>query len=352
MRFRWLALLLAVANAHAVILYRTGDPNENTTPPSGANANSGWQYQGIWGGFLGTPIAPHFFISAAHIGNAGGSSFTFQNVTYRVTQDFFDPQSDLVIWRIAGEFPSFAPLYSRTDEVGQRIIAIGRGTRRGDPVTLNEVFKGWYWGAGDGVERWGENTVSSIYQVTPAWDLLRAEFNAGGLPNECHLSVGDSGGAAFIDDNGTWKLAGIHYSVDGDFSFTLSHESYFDAALVEMDGLYAGDHNSPAPFEPVTGPSALYPTRISTKLPWIAIMIAEAQIGFDAGAASLTYTKLVIPQSDLVYGMQQSSDLVNWQAATTSDQVLSTNASTEIVKSKITTGSAPALFLRLRAQRP
>ena len=97
-------LFLRLTSASAVILFRSGDPNENTTPPTGADANSGWQYEGAWGGFLGTPIAPHFFISAAHIGQAG-AVFIFQNIDYHVVGQNFDPQGDFVIWEVAEEFP-------------------------------------------------------------------------------------------------------------------------------------------------------------------------------------------------------------------------------------------------------
>src|SRR5438552_3750751 len=43
--------------AQAVILLSTDDPNYNTTEPTGRLAGSGWQYEGFWGSFLGTPIA-------------------------------------------------------------------------------------------------------------------------------------------------------------------------------------------------------------------------------------------------------------------------------------------------------
>ena len=62
-----LALLAAQLPARAVILFGTGDPTVNTTAPTGALADSGWQFEGDWIGFLGTAIAPQFFVSAKHI---------------------------------------------------------------------------------------------------------------------------------------------------------------------------------------------------------------------------------------------------------------------------------------------
>jgi len=94
-------------------LYRTGDATANTTAPGSLFPHNRWDYEGRWGGNLGTPIAPHFFISDAHIGQASGSNFTFKNANYTVVGGFYDPQSDLGIWQVVQTFPTFAPLYSR-----------------------------------------------------------------------------------------------------------------------------------------------------------------------------------------------------------------------------------------------
>ena len=54
-----LALSLAF-QAHAVILYATGDPEANTSAPTGDLVDSGWQWAGLWGSFMGTPIRLSF----------------------------------------------------------------------------------------------------------------------------------------------------------------------------------------------------------------------------------------------------------------------------------------------------
>ncbi|PYK66633.1 MAG: hypothetical protein DME45_12195 [Verrucomicrobia bacterium] len=69
-------MALDTTSAEAVILYRTGDSTANTTAPGLVAPHEGWDYEGNWGGFLGTAIAPHFFISATHISQAGGKVFT------------------------------------------------------------------------------------------------------------------------------------------------------------------------------------------------------------------------------------------------------------------------------------
>src|SRR6266852_1865597 len=64
--------------AVAVLFYSTADPAHNTTAPTGVLTNSGWQYQGLWGAYLGTPIAPKYFITAAHVGGSVGDRFRFR----------------------------------------------------------------------------------------------------------------------------------------------------------------------------------------------------------------------------------------------------------------------------------
>src|SRR5438445_12203876 len=102
--------LCVLQTAQAVILFGTGDPNANTSPPTGTLANSGWQYQGTWGGFLGTPIASNYFIAAKHVGNAGNNTFVFNGQSYSVIQEFDhpDPNVDLTIWKVQGSFPTYA----------------------------------------------------------------------------------------------------------------------------------------------------------------------------------------------------------------------------------------------------
>ena len=55
-------------SARAVVFYETADPDYNSTAPTAAYADSGWQYQGLFGGFLGTMISPQLFITATHVG--------------------------------------------------------------------------------------------------------------------------------------------------------------------------------------------------------------------------------------------------------------------------------------------
>jgi hypothetical protein len=220
----------------------TGDPNFNTTPPTGALADSGWQYQGQWGNFLGTPIASQYFVAAKHVGGSIGQEFIFDGVIYHTTAVFDDPNSDLRIWKVDGLFPRYAPLYTGSNELGGDMVMFGRGSQRGEQITstvlstnyvsatvdvrtlgltskqakqlypdanfkgnrmttvtaclvTNTMLNGWQWGTSDGVTRWGTQKATSAYDC-----FLIATFSPSSSPTACHLSGGDSSGADFIID--------------------------------------------------------------------------------------------------------------------------------------------------------
>ena len=134
----------------------------------------------------------------------------------------------------------------RMTKSGANLLArFGRGTQRGTAIFIDGNLHGWNWGGGDGVQRWGENLVSGIVSFGFDDDTLYATFDASGLPNESHLSVGDSGGGLFLDDGGVWKLAGIHYDVDGPFYIDASGDGAFIAALFDARGFYLSDGQIP-----------------------------------------------------------------------------------------------------------
>lgn len=267
--------LCATATVPAVIQLDTADPAANTATPGD---NSGWQYQGQWGGFLGTPIARDYFISAAHIGNAGNGVFTFHGEVFHTVTSYQDPASDLLIWKVDHPFSTYAPLFqpgSSTDtEVSREIRVFGRGTQRGAEVTLDGTLRGWGWGGGDGVERWGRNLVSAIVPADGAAPFLRMAFDSPGLPSEAHLSVGDSGGGLFILQNGLWRLAGINYGVD-DLYRMADASSVFYAAVFDARGFYF--RNDDGTFSLIAGsanvPTSFYSTRIASRLDWIRSIV-------------------------------------------------------------------------------
>ncbi len=372
-------LLAAVSNAGAVILFDTGDPSANTTAPTGALANSGWQYEGYWNGLIGTPIAPNFFIAAAHIGGSPGNIFVYLGVNYTTVQSYSVSGSDLLIWQVSGTFPSFAPLYTNQDEVGRGLIDFGRGTQRGSEIDLNGTARGWAWGASDGAQRWGQNTVTDVIPFA-GHDLLYSTFDEPGQPgngpNECHLSSGDSSGGMFVNDGNSWKLAGINYGVD-DLYTAADASTRFNAAIYDARGYYTTDDE--VTFTLITGadpvPTGFYCSRISSEIAWIESVIdpngdwngdgvpnllayalflnqppsngrGAVQVSAGSGSVSITYRKIT-GANNLQYQIQQSSDLVSWETVTTQDQVMETQGNVQTIQASVPMGNNGQLFLHV-----
>jgi hypothetical protein len=268
-----------VTPLRAVILYGTGDATANTTAPTGVLAGSGWQYEGQFGSFLGTVIASNYFVTAKHIGGSVGQAFIFSGVSYTTTAVFPDPSTDLQIWRVAGSFPIYAPLFSGPagNELNLALVVLGRGTQRGNPVGVgnDSHLGGWLWGVSDGAQRWGTNVVGSIYPDPFYGDLLRIPFDSNGGPNEAHLSVGDSGGAVFAFNTNTsnWELAGVNLAVDGPFSTSSSGANSFNAAMFDTTGLFVQGGSGAG--GPAPNPSAFYSTEIAARKGFIESVVMQ-----------------------------------------------------------------------------
>lgn len=285
-------------STEAVILYEQGgaapyDPAANTSAPTGALAGSGWQDEGTFDGFLGTAIAPNYFVTAAHFGGSVGDSFNFGGTSYTTTAVYRDPASDLQVWQVGGTLPTYAPLYSGGpgSEVNLSLVVFGKGTQRGAAYTLpNSQLGGWLWGPGDGVQRWGTNVVGSIETDPSFGPLLRAPFDASGGANEAQLSAGDSGGGVFIynPDAARWELAGVNLGVDGNFSASPDGSNPFTGALFNTTGLY--QQNGQGQWVAAVNPSAFYATEIAAHMAFLNSVIAVPEPAtWLAGVLSLAW---------------------------------------------------------------
>jgi hypothetical protein len=300
----------------AVLLYNTA--TRNTSAPTGTLNNSGWQYEGQFGGVLGTPISSDCFITAYHVGGTVGvSTFEIDNTVYQTTAEQKDPNSDLAIWTVSGTFsPSvIAPLWNDSvdgSEVNQQMVVFGRGTPRGSPVyvanqqvvpqnvTPSQVgpsaltnplstapvttqlpgthLAGWEWATSefDPPESWGQNSVAGIAYDNNNTAYLAYPFLENS--SSCMLSAGDSGGGVFVNDNGVWRLAGVNYGVDGPWQYT-ANGGTFDAAIFDASGLYLNDGNQPAIYVndgPPEKPAYSYSTQISPELGFINGVIDDS----------------------------------------------------------------------------
>lgn len=275
-------------DSRGVIFYSTGDPEHNTTAPGGAFSNSGWNLVGTWTGFQAVPIGPNHFIAARHIGGAIGEIFTLNGANYTTTAFFDDASSDLRIWQVSENFPSWAPLYRPTNEVSKPLVVFGRGVTRGSEIFANSNLRGWHWAASDGRLRWGTNTIASVVNGGSYWgELLYSTFDAAGGGEEVHLGTGDSSGPIFIHDGAKWALAGVAATVDAYFNTTNSG-SGFTAAIFDARGLYYSSNPPTSPWQLVGGPapvpSGFYATRISSRAAWIdSIVPPTADVPLFAG---------------------------------------------------------------------
>ncbi len=287
--------MAAVLPVKGVIFFATADPQHNTSPPTGALAGSGWDLQGD--AFPGVPIAPSFFITATHVGGKAGDVFAFHGAEYPMIARYDHPDADITIWKVNGTFPQYATLYPHNDELGKPLVVFGRGTERGEEVRLDGILKGWAWGKSDGILRWGENVVAGISDAdgkpttaTTKFELLRADFDPNGGPNEAHLSGGDSGGGVFIQDSdGLWKLAGINHAANFEYS-TTQFDQAIDAALFDESGYYEGEagkreYHPEAPS--LYQPGSFFATRLSTYASWIQNILAasDASIHLEEAAS-------------------------------------------------------------------
>ncbi len=230
---RIVAAMMLVGPAAAVTFLDTADPLHHTATPGD---NSGWQFEGQFRSFLGVPVGAFHFITAAHINGTVGEIFEFHGDLYTTVSEQVIPGTDLRIWKVDKAFPIYAPLSSGVNDIGATAMVIGRGKQRGAEVFLNSVLKGWNSGTADNMQRWGRNVIARV-EDSSLGQMLVCDFNKPGIVDECHLSVGDSGGGLWVLENGLWRLAGIHYAVDGALRVPPAGPEMGDAALFDAGGL-------------------------------------------------------------------------------------------------------------------
>jgi hypothetical protein len=263
-----LSTLALCTATRAVILFSTGDPTSHTMAPGGALSNSGWQYVGQFGtspdAYVGTAIGPHAFITAAHVTPGIGSTFTYNGVPYTVATTTGLANRDLVVVRVNGTLPSWAPIYNESVDgsllANKTGVIIGRGTQRGSAINVTTsrapegTLRGWNWGPIDSVQRWGTNVISDFSVVDPMTgaapnttkEYFRFGFDFNGLADEAIISNKDSGGGVFVQGaNGVWKSAGIVTAVEAGYRLSATGADsagaifdYRDLFIQANDGNY------------------------------------------------------------------------------------------------------------------
>jgi hypothetical protein len=265
--FVLLCASLPMPAARAVILYSSS--TRNTAAPRGSLANSGWQWEGIFGGFLGTVITKKYIITASHFNAPVGTSFDIAGTKHRTTDFWDDPNSDLRIYKCVGTFTSWAPLVKANLETNRVAMMIGRGTARGDEVMVNGHLNGWKWGDEDHVQSWGRNLINgTVDGGKDIGQMLRMDFDSNGVGYEGAYSRGDSGGGLFVKVGTKWLLAGVAFSADGPYSTSGDGANAFDASLFDRGGLWS-QSTGLVQDQPQNLPGASYASRVFSNLTWI-----------------------------------------------------------------------------------
>jgi hypothetical protein len=283
----WLAGMSAPSRAEIVLGGRNASGALDGSGTNKSPAPYGlYNYEGSFGSYLATPISPHYFVTAAHIGNGGGV-FAFNNgtsstTTYSVALAGTD--NDLAIWHVTGggAFSLYAPLFFGNNEVGEPLVSIGNGTTRGNPLTMNGTLAGWDVGRSFTNRSWQTNIVDAVYAPpSSSNDYLTFDFNrvadplTGTVinPDEGIFSGGDSGGATFVLDpaTGHYELAGINSDVDA-VSLTSGGPGQ-TIALFDARGFYTYDPTTNGNTQLITDPNPVplssYATRISSRLGFV-----------------------------------------------------------------------------------
>lgn len=259
--------------ARALILFGSGDPARNTTPPAAPLERSGWDWQGRWRFALGTVIGPRQFLTADHLGGRPGDTFEFRGLRYRAVAVTNRPGTDLQVVTVEGRFGDAAPLQTVAREGGRPLMLFGRGSPRGEAA----AGRGWWVGDYDGVQRWGTNRVEGFVpaDVSPVGELLVIDFSANAGGDEAMYSGGDSGSGAFLlDRDGRWKLAGVGFSVEGPYAPD-TNSTPRSGALHDTRGLWVGlaGLQEWLPEGPTPTGTLGFMTRISSHAGWLALQI-------------------------------------------------------------------------------
>jgi hypothetical protein len=315
-----LAASFNVPAAWGIIVH---DANGLTTAPSDGG---GFSFVGQWGNGVGSgvAIAPQWLLTAQHFTNAS-NQFILNGVTYTRDQALVDiAGTDLRLVHVSGTFPAWAPLYrSGIGESGKVVSLVGFGYHQhaaNPDVVTGPTQNGYLW-AGDAVTRSrGKNKVSTTRTVN-GYPALFYDFDKSTDPSavtdEGALADHDSGGGAFIFEDGEWKLAGIHLGFQA-FYQTANAADFIHGSIFESTGLF---QSGTPPRPPATGGAGLsFSSRVAPYLSQIDAVTSNT-------AASTRYWDI----NGTTAGPGGTAPGGNWDGTTTNFNTDSTGGSGGVI---------------------
>jgi cysteine-rich repeat protein len=225
--FPALLLSLLLAAPVGAVLIDSGDGSGNTTAPPD---DPGFAYVGRKVSLTVIYVGYGWVLSAAHVGDLGtvvigGVGYTPMSGTRTVLIQSGAIQADLELFRIttAPPLPPL-PIRASTPALNDPVIMVGNGRDRGAAFSLYpppSSDDGYYWETSHTL-RWGTNVVDAIVPdfspdyTTRTTHSFTTSFTRNGTADEAQGTNGDSGGAVFIENGGTWELAGVMHAIEGE----------------------------------------------------------------------------------------------------------------------------------------
>lgn len=296
-------MLFVSSRTEALVFCFTNEVDDHQQAPTGTLAQSGWQQtvmidclQATYNrsNFLGTIIFSNALLTAEHMDEIQTNDTFFLEGTHRLTSKVSTNGSDIALYFFTPPVTNqehIALINIESDIDTNALVAFqGCGAERGSMVTTGTLTNGWrwsgtyWWNRTWGTRRWG---VNQTFGAIEDGAFAIASFDNNGDPDECMLSVGDSGGPGFLKTGSGWKVAMVNTGVyPMTFSLSTNPVVSFDASLYDCAGLYfKNDANvwQWIPPEDSPAPCLLICSRTSQRVQWITNQVTGITFPADLG---------------------------------------------------------------------
>ena len=201
-------------------------------------------------GGTGVAVDRYWLLTAAHVADdINPAEVQIGATTYTAAEVQYHPDNvDLALLRFSspifddghyelytGNFPTARP---------QRLTGLIVGFGRTGTVSDTYYTPS---GSGENTKRWGTNMIDGTLNSVSAQGfpshMIYMNFDLGASDYEAGAAIYDSGGPVFVDDGGTWKVAGINVAVGRARTSTTpegSLDRIYAARMPEYEGWVTG----------------------------------------------------------------------------------------------------------------